>query len=259
MKLKRIRYINMDAYNAQGLLFDTDKFAFNVRFICNYLSKEIRKLNMIGDGTYKMISIRLRNTPSECKLVCSSDAKDVLSIGLQISESDQIKYKNMTNLIERYEFYLHLLEEGYYYASEFVDIPLSALLDLNNKFRLNGYKNEWLWKKILIKEYNIHVSFKCYFTTFDFRLELEVYDKRETVLLTNGVVFQTGPDEIYYDKDFRKLVVCDNELMIMDFLDKCSFKCNLDLLAKGVFNVEYSDYQKNRIRKFGQLIDSIKK
>ena len=258
MNPKRIRYINLDAYNAQGLMFDANKFTCNSRFICNYLSKEIRKLNVIGDGTYKMISIRLRTTPSECKFVCSSDAKDVLSVGLHISESDQIKYMNMTNLTDRYEFYLHLLEDGYSYASKHVDIPLATLFELHDKFRQNAYKNEWLWKRKLIKEYNLCLYFKCYFTTCDFRLELEVYDNKENALLTDGVIFQTGPDEIYYDKDFRKLVVSDNELMILDFLNRCSFKCNLDLLTKGIFNVEYSDYQNNRIQKIDEQISILK-
>ena len=40
-----IRYINLDSYNAQSLLIDVYKFDFNARFLCNYLSKEIRKLN----------------------------------------------------------------------------------------------------------------------------------------------------------------------------------------------------------------------
>lgn len=238
MTLKKIRYINLDAYNATSLLIDTYRFNFNVRFICNYLSKEVRRLNLFGDGTYKMISVRLRNTPSSCKLTYGTDFPDVLSILLYISEQDQITYNNTTDLTERYEFCLKLLERGYAFASQFKELPLESLLNLNDKFRENNYRNEWLWKKKLIRSYGIYVFFKCYFTTFDFRLVLEVYDKKCSTLLTKGVVLRTGPDELFYHKEFRKLEIIDDKLIIKDFLDKKNFEFDLHQLSKGIFNVE---------------------
>ena len=73
MIFKKLRYINLDAYNAQDMFIDTYKFDFNARFICNYLSKEVRKLNIAGDGTYKMISVRINNNLSDCRLTYGSD------------------------------------------------------------------------------------------------------------------------------------------------------------------------------------------
>lgn len=242
MKPKNIRHINLDTFNSKNLLIDDYKFDFNVRFICNYLSKEVRKLNISGDGTFKMIGVRLCNSPSECKLVYGTDYADVLCVSLHISEEEQERYNTMTNLADRYEYYLQLLERGYYFASKFKKIPINELLCLHNKFRLNDYKNEWLWKRKVIRNYGICVLFKCYFTTFDFRLELEVYGKHETILLTKGIVLRTGPDEIFYDKCFRKLEIIGTKLAILDFLNKVNFQFDLNLLAEGVFDVQYVNY-----------------
>ena len=243
MKFKKIRQIYLDAFNATGLLIDTYRFDFNVRFICNYITKEVRKLNLSGDGTYKTISVRLRNTPSSCKLTYGTDFLDVLSISLYISEQDQITYNHTTDLTERYEFCLKLLERGYVFASQFKDIPVKALLDLHDNFRENNYRNEWLWKKKLIRNYGIYVFFKCYFTTFDFRLELEVYDKKQSMLLTKGIVLHTGPDELFYYKEFRTLEIREDKLIIKDFLDKDNFEFDLNQLSKGIFNVKYVFYK----------------
>lgn len=242
MIFKKLRYINLDAYNAPDMFIDTYKFDFNARFICNYLSKEVRKLNIAGDGTYKMISVRINNNLSDCRLTYGSDHPDVLSVLLPVSEQEQRWYNNATDIIERYEFYLGLLEKGYILASDFKTIPVNSLLQLHDKFRENNYKNEWVWKKKLIRDYGIYIIFKCYFTTFDFRLEMEVYDTKQNVLLTKGIVLQTGPDELFFDKEFRKIKILDGKLIITDFLDKDNFEFDLYQLSIGVFNIKNIAY-----------------
>ena len=134
-----IRYINLDAYGAQSLLIDVYKFNFNTRFISNYLSKEIRRLKITGDGTYNMISVRLSDTQSEVELSYGGDRKDVLAIKLHMSEKEQHAYNAMTDLNERYELYLNLLEKGYILASQIKKVPLNVLLELHDKFRSNNY------------------------------------------------------------------------------------------------------------------------
>lgn len=250
-----IRYINLDSYNAQSLLIDVYKFDFNARFLCNYLSKEIRKLNIKGDDTYRMICVRLSDSFSKIDLVYGSCRKDVLLILLHISEKEQLLYNKMMNLTERYEFYLSLLERGYILAAKYRNVPLDALLNLHEKFRKNNYKNEWVWKKKVIKNYGINIVFKCFFTTFDFKLELEVFDRQLKVLLVKGTVMQTGPDELFYDKEFRKLDIQDDRLVIKDFLDRSNFEFNLGELANGIFKVQYTGYQP--VVKYNELIKRI--
>ena len=243
MTFRKLRHINLDAYNADDLIIDSYKFGFNVRFICNYLSKEVRKLNVAGDGTYKMISVRLRNASPDCLLTYGTDNPDVLSVFLSISEDEQKQYNQTTSTEERSEFYLELLEKAYVFAASFKEIPLDFLLELHDKFRENNYKNEWVWKKKYISDYGIYIFFKCYFTTFDFRLEVEVYNTKQTVLLTKGVVLRTGPDEIFYDKEFRRIEIADGKLIIKDFLDKDNFEFDLYQLSIGEFNVKVLSYK----------------
>ena len=238
MIFRKLRHINLDAYNAQDMFIDTYRFDFNTSFICNYLSKEVRKLNIAGDGTYKMISVRINNNLSGCRLTYGSDNPDVLSVLLPVSEQEQRWYNNTTDIVERSEFYLGLLEKGYTLASDFKTIPINSLLQLHDKFRENNYKNEWVWNKKLIRDYGIYIIFKCHYTTFDFRLEMEVYDTKQTVLLTKGIVLQTGPDELFFDKEFRKIDVFDRKLIITDFLNQKNFEFDLHQLSEGVFNVK---------------------
>lgn len=255
MKFRKLRYINLAANLEQDLIIDTNKFSFNARFLCNYLSKEVRKLNIAGDGTYNMISVVLSTNHSDCRLRYGTDYLDVLSVSLHISDDEQREYNAMTDLNDRYEFYLQQLEKGYLYASKFKKVPIAELIKLHEQFRINDYKNEWLWKKRLIRDYGLYIFFKCYFTTFEFRLELEAYDIHKTALLTKGVVFRTGPDEIFFDKDFRKLEIQNGKLMILDFLDKPNFEIDLATLAKGIFNVRPIEYSRNDGYK--NLIESI--
>lgn len=244
MNPKKIRYINLDTFKSSGLLIDTYKFDFNCRFICNYLSKEVRKLKIIGDGSYKMISVTLCNAPSECKLTYGAVYPDVLSIPLQISEEEQIRYNNMVNLNDRYEFYLQLLEKGYTYASQFIRIPIKDLIITHDSLRNNNYENNWLWKRKSFPSYGIYALFKCYFTTFEFRLEIEVYRLVNKQMITKGIVLRTGPDEIFFNKKFRDIEVRNDILIIKDFLNKDRFIFNLPLLAQGIYNIKDLDYSK---------------
>ena len=162
----------------------------------------------------------------------------------------------MTSLIDRYEWYLSLLERGYRLAADTADtgIPFDTLKGIHDSFRNEGYKNEWLFKKIIVKEYGLTIYLKCYFTTFDFRLTLEAYNINQTILITTGVILRTLPDEVCFDKDFRKVEVRNNLLIIKDFLDLDTFVIRLDLLADGIFNLNDNrgygndeDYYLNKI------------
>lgn len=257
MNPKKIRYIFLSTFNSRDLLIDTYKFDFNCRFICNYLSKEVRKLKIIGDGSYKMISVALSNAPSECKITYGVDYPDVLHISLQISEEEQIRYNNMVCLNDRYEFYLQLLEKGYRFASQHISVPVEDLIITHNNLRKNNYENNWLWKRKSIPFYGIYALFKCYFTTFEFRLEIEVYRLDNKQLITKGIVLRTGPDEIFYNKEFRDLEVRNDTLIIKDFLNKDRFTFDLCLLTQGIYNIKNIDMSKYFYVDHDELIKKI--
>ena len=170
------------------------------------------------------------------------------------SNDEMLALINTKDFKTRIEMYLSVLERGYRIASEYYDIQIDKLLELHRQFREGGYKHEWLFKKKPIKEYGIYVFFNCYFTTIDFRLELEVYDIKKTQLLTKGVVFRTAPDRIHFGKDFNKGIEIDNDKMyLLDFLEKRAFEFDLDKLSKGEFNV----IQLSEVRDYTEIIDRI--
>lgn len=216
-----------------------DNFLYNTRFIANYLSKAIRKLK-IETPNFRMISVSIGKAPKQ--EIDLSECFSTLTANVQFSQKQMDKLVGITDYNTRAEQYLRLLEQGYEIANRYYDIQIDKLLNVHQEFRNGGYKNEWLFKKKIIKNYGIYVFFKCYFTAFEFRLELEVYDQKQTHLITKGVVYRTGPDEIFFSKDFNKGIEIDgNKMYLLNFLDKRAFGFNLDLLSEGEFNLVYLD------------------
>ena len=90
-----------------------------------------------------------------------------------------------------------------------------------------------------VSQIGIYVVFRCKFTTFDFTLNLEVYDLKKTRLITEGLVFRKGPDELFFDKDFKKIEIKNNTLYVLNFLPRPVFSFDLNKLRDGIYNVDY--------------------
>ena len=233
-KEKKIRYISLD-HDRKEMVINTYNFGFNARFICNYILKKTRSLKLVGDGSYNMISVNI--TPDETRV--ESIYEDVLYILLHLSEEEQLAYNAMSKLEDRYEFYLSCLERGYIFAEDEFNVPVKELLQIHQQFRDGGYKNEWIWIKKPLRDYSIYVVFRCKFTTFDFTLNLEVYDLKKTRLITEGLVFRTGPGEFFFDKAFKKIEIKNDTLYVLDFLSRPVFSFDLNKLRDGTYNVNY--------------------
>ena len=130
---------------------------------------------------------------------------DVINCKLFLSPEEIDKLNKMKRLEDRYEYYFSFLERGYRFVSESIPLPVDSILGLHDQFRKGGYRNEWLFKKKMIREYGLYVFLKCYFTTFDFHLELEAYDLKKTHLIAKDIIFRSFPGELCYDKDFRSI------------------------------------------------------
>ena len=128
------------------------------------------------------------------------------------------------------------IQKGFYYANSYCNIDLNKLLEITSSFRNEGFKYEWLFAKKMLRERDMYFFFKCYFTHCDFRLELEVYNLKRTILLTHGVVLQTTPFYEAFDHRFKKMQIEDDKIMLLDFLGHPSFEIDLNLLSQGVFN-----------------------
>ena len=140
----------------------------------------------------------------------------------------------MRVLEDRYEWCLSFIEEGYRQIARKRNLDLNLLMSVNDSFRNNNYKNEWLFKKIRISQYDLYVYLKCYFTAFEFRLELEAYNYKQTILKAKHIVLRTMPDEDFFSKEFRTVEIVGRYLVIKDFLDYDSFWIDLESLSEGV-------------------------
>lgn len=229
-----LRYVTLSMdYDSGYQDSDISRFNYSTRFICNFLSIQIRKIKWVTDGTFNMIAV----TPSK-------DIKHIYRIiGEKALEARVVFNQDYKDLAEeeRYEHYLNLLEKGYRICSEHKIIPLDKLLELHQEFRKNGYKNEWLHKNKKFKEQGIEVSLNCSFTSFDFRLLMTINDLKTKKEIISGTVIRTKPDEVHFDSLFKDILIVKNKLIITEFQDRPKFIFNLSDILKGNFSFEISD------------------
>ena len=200
-------------------------------FISNYLSIQIRKLTFETDGTFHMLGI----TPSlDIKHVCRIVGEKALQARISFTKEVYVQMSE----IEKHEYYLQLLEEGYKVCAKHKKIPLEQLLKLHQDFRNNGYKNEWLHKKKKFKELGIEVSLNCVFTSIDFQLIMSVFDIKNKIELVSGTVIRTLPNEVCFDSLFKDVIVENDELVITEYQDRPKFRFLLKDITKGRFSFE---------------------
>jgi hypothetical protein len=211
-----------------------DNFNLNSRFISNYLSTQIRKLKVETDETFNMISV----APSiEIAHVFRIVGEKALQARISFNKE---AYEQMSE-IEKYKYYLQLLEEGYKIFAKHKKIPLEQLLKLHQDFKNNGYRNEWLHKKKKFKEQGIEVTLNCFFTSFDFHLVMSVSDIRSKMELISGTVIRTLPDEVCFAHFFKDVIIENDKLSITEFQDRPKFIFNLTDVFNKKFTFEVSD------------------
>ena len=205
------------------------KFTYNTWFISNYLSLRVRKLHIPTKGPFNMLFCNITNE----KNLVKEKAVSSLSVNIHVEVEEIEKYLSMSNEVERFQYYLSLLERGYKIASYSYDIPIDSFLNLHQELRNNNYKNEWLFKKKNIKEYGIKIVLDHVLTSYDYKLRLSLFDTKNQ-FITEGCIYQTYPDDIFFNKNVRHLVVEDGKLIITDFLDHPQFVCELSDLSNGI-------------------------
>lgn len=234
IKRKKIRYIALHFRDVNDLVTTEDlrrQFNENSRFISNYLSKAVRKLNLESyNGDLRMCSVTPHTSePSHKFWYCD----DVVEVHPQLTTQAMQQYYQTKDLVSRYEFYLSILEEGYRIAEPLTGIPAETLIGLHQQFRELDYRNEWLVKKMLVREYGIGIKLTACFTTVDYHLELAVFDAKSKDQLSNTVIYRTPPYEVCYEKDIRKVYAQDGFLYIDDFLDRHFLRMSLSDICKG--------------------------
>jgi hypothetical protein len=207
------------------------EFTKHTRFISNYLSRRVRTIRFKTDGTYRMISVELDPEGSSS---CERIYGDVLKIGLHFEQEVYEQIRGSSDC----EFYLKKLDEGFRVASQFKTIPLRECLGFLQDFRDCGYVNDWLHKKRRFKDHDVEVFLNCYFTTLDFKLVATITRLSTKEELCSGVVLQTEPDELCFDKEFKDILIDGRNIVITDFLDRPNILINLDRATEKTLTFE---------------------
>ena len=207
--------------------FDS-KFNYNTWFISNYLSLQIRKLHIPSSGAYNMLYCNITKGEDSVKISSTSS----LNVKIHISENEINSYHKYTE-VERFEFYLSLLERGYQLASNYHNIPIDTFQSLHQKFRADGYRNERLFKKKQLRDYRIKIELNHVLTSYSYNLILSVYDLPGNLIGKNSI-YETFPDDIFFNKNVRHLLIDDGKLIVSDFLNRPQFVCSLDDLSRGI-------------------------
>jgi hypothetical protein len=161
------------------------------------------------------------------------------SLEARISFSKE-SYEGM-NESQRYEYYLQLLENGYRICAQHKELPLEHLLRLQQVFRDNGCKNEWIHKKKRFRANGLEVTLKCFFTSFDFKLQMLVQDTGSKKELVSGIVIRTKPDELCFASLFKDVKIDGDELVVTEFQDRPKFKFLIPDILLGKFFFKTTD------------------
>ena len=208
--------------------FDS-KFTYNTWFISNYLSLRVRKLHIPTDGPYNMLFCYITKDES----IVTEKAVSSLTVGIHVEDKEIEKYLSMSNEVERFEYYLSLLERGYKQASAVRNVPIDVFQKLHQDFRDSGFKNERLFAKKMLRDLGIKIELYHVLTSYSYNLVLYVYDLHGELLCKNSI-YKTFPDDLHFNKNVRHLVIDDGKLIITDFLNKPQFVCSLSDMSRGI-------------------------
>lgn len=237
MKQTLLRYITLSTYefhSTRGNDF-TFRFDFNVRFICNYLSRAVRPLKIKTDGYTKIcITLSQYDRPS----ILNKETKTAI-VWIPVTDDAICRYENMADLNERYEFYFALLELGYGKMAKTINTPVKELLLLHDTFRKGNFHNEWTFKELYLKHLGIRIRLRCVLTTFEFRLNLMAFAFNRADTLCAGTLLKTPPDEFCFSHLFRNIRIVENKLEILDHIDFPGIVVDLEKLRIGELSIEY--------------------
>lgn len=226
-------------------------FKCHVRFICNFMSKAVRKYKYETDGTYNMISI----VAGESR-VPYQGCNDYIEVYVPFAP---VRYEAVKGT-DDVGYYLELLSEGFKIASQFKDIPMSLFENILEDFETAGYKNCYKIKSHLFRGLNIKAMIEGLFTTNDFSLYFSAYSISPKRLLCEGIVARSQPDEIIFQHCFKDITVDEEWLYIMDFIPKALIRIRIADLKNGNLYYEPAEcpyQQKNLQEAFSRTINNI--
>ena len=232
-----LRYISLQINHPYLPDEECQRFIYNTGFLNNYLSRSVRKLKIETHDSFNLLGVVLcgEHKPDEFNPFFK-----VISIYDVLSSESWSQYQSL-RIDGRIEYCLDILEKGYKRAACLKPIPVDRLIALHTTFRENDYRNEWLFKKRTLSKYGLTIYLKCYYTAFEFRLELEALAQHSNVLLCNGTLLRTPAFEEAFVHLLHDICINDPILEILDSSGFANITVDVSRLADGEFNYQYHD------------------
>jgi len=200
-------------------------FSFQTEFILNFFSRKLSLIKYQSDR-FQFICIKGRKTPQ--KNIFISDTLKALEIEISFDESRYFKLYPFTNeypLINKLlnpvpkeddfnDFLFEMIKEGLDKSKkQNAQIPHEYLEEILLDFKLNRYKNEWIEKTKIFKEYQIKASFLCKINCNFFTLTLLIHKNNQE--LFKEEILKTLPSSLIYRWQFKDILIRDGKLIII--------------------------------------------
>jgi len=199
-------------------------FNFQTDYVTQFIEKHLRTLKFDADD-FNMIFIKGRKKPKEYFFI--EEHHKCLTIEIPFDEnlySTLYPFLNdypLVNLLKPLEnkkgfneFIQKFITTGLNKAKEQkAAIPTDQLIDAVLNFKDSGYKNEWIHKKKIFKEYKLTASLCCELTCNYFLLTLAIEKDKQEIF--NQELLKTLPNATLYKDEFNDLIIEDKTLKIL--------------------------------------------
>jgi hypothetical protein len=192
-------------------------FAFQTRFICNYVQRCVAARKVQAEG-FSKICVVCRTLASESSFKTSSNAL-IVEVPFDIADYEK------TARHELPEYFLGLLEPGLIKASREQHLPVEPFQEAIETFRALCYKNQWVHSAKAFRSHGLKCRLLCELDLSSFHLMLEV--KRGGELVFSQEILRTLPDEVIYAHRFKDLSLEGETLLVKDKFGRSLFELNL--------------------------------
>lgn len=196
-------------------------FLFRSRYLGNFVTRRVAPLRFKTDGFGRIVISGCCEPIEACPIVGDNAANATVLF-------DQQRYESLAPA-ECHEFFIGMLLEGVEKCARFHQIPLSEMKSAIDDFRAGGYRNEWIFKKKLLRPVGLQASLNCSLDMEKFILTLKL--ERKGVALYDAPILQTKPDEIIFAHKFKDVVLEGQTVVVKSKSDKTTFSLDLSTLT----------------------------
>ncbi len=231
MKLSNIKIFLVDEKFPPTYQWD---FSLRMRFIGNYLSREVGKLKYQTDSA--TLSIYYGD-----EFAKKDDFFGNFQVGLPF---DKDSYERAART-DDFRYYCELYRKGIMKGGENFNIPTEKILLILDSFEKGGYINKIKYKSSkIIREKDIKATFYCDFGTDAFSL-IGHFDKISTKEeLCSGVILRTVPNETTFFMAWDDIVTKGDQIHLMErYSDNYLVTIDLNQILRKQFNFKFYDIE----------------